>query len=198
MKNIIPILISLIIFLSDANARIWINDEGKHIIKGELASMTWKTVSIRRFTDFKIITIVSKNLSEADQAYIKTQLKTFTVDRRGQAGRLNKGNTYEFRIKKLSSYASIRFWLSPNGGPDSYGTVQLIDPSGEKHLIYTWTPANLVEIRKHPTAKSYKGGYLAEVDVARIVNIKGKYRVIFQYLKGRRGIYIQKFELQTY
>jgi len=70
MKKIVLPLLSLFILLSHANGRTWTNQEGR-TFEGVIAEVNDNNVSIRRALDRRKFTMPIKDLSEADQAYIK-------------------------------------------------------------------------------------------------------------------------------
>jgi len=70
MKKILLPILSLLIFLTNADARFWTNKEGK-TFEGELVEVKDNAVTIRRNRDRIKFTMNVADLSQADQDYLK-------------------------------------------------------------------------------------------------------------------------------
>ena len=70
MKKIILSILSLLIFLSNADARYWTNQEGR-IFEGDLVEADDNSVTIRRTSDRRKFTLNLADLSQGDQDYLK-------------------------------------------------------------------------------------------------------------------------------
>lgn len=119
------------------------------------------------------------------------------IVKRGMAGGKHRNNVYEFELKEEIKDAVIKMWVRGLDGPDSYGTVEVVDPNGKTHRAYSWTPTKLKKASKDISNPSFKNAYFIEFEADEIINEAGRYRVSFKYKRGARALIIEKVEIAT-
>ena len=112
MKKLILPLLSLLVLLSNVDARFWTNNEGRSF-EGELVSVEDNSVTIRRASDRRKFTMPIKDLSKADQDYIQKMESKITDNES-----LAKKGISLCKLKPLSAlcgYGSFRVNRPPGG-----------------------------------------------------------------------------------
>ena len=107
-----------------------------------------------------------------------------------------KNNVYKFNMTEVRNNTKLTIYASGKRSTNSYGSIILMTPAGQKVRVHKWSPGDFKDSVKD--VKSYKKLKPIQLMVSNHIARPGNYQVSFEYKKGTDPLVIKYVELKTW